>query len=465
MGWGSWISAVKWVASLRAGCTAVLVLAVALSATLTPALADAPASAERPFADTPEQREADALFQQLLKDPKNVDLTFRYAQAAIKAGNIEGGISSLERLLLLDRNFPGVKIQLAELYAQIHSYDVAKTYLAQAREEPGVTQQTLDRIAAVQAEIDRAASNTQFSANLLVGLRYQTNASAEPAGTDIVAGGVPQTLSTIYLHHPGWDTFGTGNAQYTVNILDGVPLESNAIVYYSKALGHSDLDLGAIELNTGPRFDIDAGDLHLFSARPYALVNEVGLGESQFLHSTGAGLGINRQITDQLSGSGFYEFRHDWFQNVALVPAAVAMNADVHAFGSALSYRVIENGDFNFQVSYALTDQFAPGSNKGLVLHPSYSQLFNLPADWGVGPLNVAPFVYWIYSHEDAPDLLVNPTSIEWTSEWRYGATAKLGLTNNLAANLYVLHQISSSNIAADRTRNTQVILGLVFSY
>ena len=79
-----------------------------------------------PFQDTPEAREADELFQQLLKDPKNVDLTFRYAQASIKAGNIEGGISSLERLLLLDRNFPGVKIQLAELYADLKSYNMAR---------------------------------------------------------------------------------------------------------------------------------------------------------------------------------------------------------------------------------------------------------------------------------------------------------------------------------------------------
>jgi hypothetical protein len=459
------ILAFKHFASLRIGSATAFALAAALMGVPAPALADAPPSAERPFTDTPEQREADDLFQQLLKDPKNVDLTFRYAQAAIKAGNIEGGISSLERLLLLDRNFPGVKIQLAELYAGIHSYDVAKTYLAQAKAEPGVNQQTLDRIAAVQAEIDQAASNTQYSANLLVGLRYQTNASAEPAGADIVAGGVPQTLSSIYIHHPGWDVFGTGNAQYTVNILDGVPLESNAIVYYSKALGHSDLDLGALELNTGPRFDVDAGDLHFFSARPYALVNEVGLGESQFLHSTGAGLAVNRQLIDRFNGSAFYEFRHDWFQDVTLAPGAVAMNADVHSVGAALSYRVVENGDLNFQASYALTDQFGPGSNKGLVLHPSYSQLINLPPDWGVGPLNLAPFVYWIYSHEDAPDLVLNPTSIEWTSEWRYGFTAKLGITNNMAADFYLLHQISSSNIAVDRNRNTQVILGLVFSY
>jgi thioredoxin-like negative regulator of GroEL len=450
---------------LRTGWPAGGAMAVALLASLSAAaLADTPAASEQPFADTPDAREADALFQQLLKDPKNVDLTFRYAQAAIKSGNIEGGISSLERLLLLDRNFPGVKIQLAELYARIHSYDVAKAYLAQARDEPGVNQATLDRIQAVQVQIDRAASPANFSANLLVGLRYQSNASAEPAGSDIIAGGVPQTLSTIYLFKPAWDSFATGNMQYTID-LGGVPVESNAIAYYSKSLGHSVLDLGAIEVNSGPRFDVDAGGFHFFSARPYALANEVTLGESQFLHGVGAGLGIDRQITDQLSGGAFYEFRRDWFSNVALAQDAIAMNANLQSFGTSLSYRVIENGDLNLQVSYAITDETGPDSNKGLVLHPSYSQLINLPPDWGVGPLNVSPFLYWIYSHENSPDAMVSTTSTEWTSEWRYGITLKLGLTDNLAANFHLLHQVSVSNIAADNIRDTQVILGVVFSY
>ena len=36
-----------------------------------------------PLPETAETRAADAIFQQLLQDPKNVDLTFRYAEAAV----------------------------------------------------------------------------------------------------------------------------------------------------------------------------------------------------------------------------------------------------------------------------------------------------------------------------------------------------------------------------------------------
>jgi hypothetical protein len=450
--WPRWLSAAGIVLAVNASMPGV-------------APADSPPNPSGPLPVTPESRAADALFEQLLKEPKNVDLTFRYAEASIKAGNIEAGISSLERLLLLDRNFPGIKLELAELYSRLHSYDMARSYLAQAEQEPALDANALARIQAVRAEVEKANSPSQFSTNLLVGLRHQSDASAEPAGSEIIAGGVPQTLSSIYIHHPGWDTFVTGNLQHVYNF-GNVQLESNVLVYYSKALGHSDLDLGALEVNSGPRFNVDFGDTHFFSARPYVVANEVTLGENQFLHSAGAGIAADRSLIETLSGSAFYEFRSEWFSNVALSPAADAGNADVHSFGIGLGYNVVEDGDLSFQVSYALTDDFGSvGSNKGLVFHLAYSQLFQLPAALGVGPLNVSPTLYRIYSRDDGPNLAVNMTTLGSTNEWRYGLTGKLGLTNNIAANFNVIRQTATSDIAANRTQNTQLIIGAVFSY
>ena len=240
-------------------------------------------------------------------------------------------------------------------------------------------------------------------------------------------------------------------------------LESNAIAYYSKGIGHSFLDLAAVEVNTGPRFDIDLSDVHLAAARAYGVANEVALGERQFLHSAGGGLSLYRPITKDLSASSFYEFRREWFDNVILAPAATLLNADVHSFGSALSYHVMENGDLNFQVSYALTDNADLGSNRGLVFHISYSQLFTLPPEYGVGPLNVTPTVYRIYNRDHSPD----PTLgfAPRTNEWRYGITATLGITDNIAANFNVLRQVTTSNVPANKTDDTQAIIGLVFSY
>src|SRR5438046_1859506 len=201
------------------------------------------------------QRDADQLFEQLLKDPKNIDLTLRYAEAVAKLGNLEAAISSLERLLLLDRNYPGVRLQLAELYRRLNSFEMARSYLTQAEQEPGAGEQARARIQALRADIDRASSGSRFAVNLVTGLRYQTNASAEPAGADIIAGGVPQTLSTVFRGKPGWDLCATGNVQHSYDLGDG-KLETNGLAYVSQQFAHSWLNVAALEVNSGPRFDI-----------------------------------------------------------------------------------------------------------------------------------------------------------------------------------------------------------------
>ncbi len=415
--------------------------------------------------DAAASREADALFRELLKDPKNVELTFRYAEAAIKAGNIEAGISSLERLLLLDRSFPGVKLELAELYARLHSYAMAKSYLAQAEQEPGLDENAKARIRALRDELGLARSPSKLTTEVFVGVRHQSDASAEPAGSDIVAGGVPETLTTIFLGKPAWDVFASGNVQHSYNF-GNFKLESDMLAYYSASLGHSELDVGAVEVSTGPRFDFDIGDVHLASTRAYVVADEVGVGNSQFLKSVGTGLSFDRPIIDRLSGAGFYEFRTEWFSPIALSPAANLMNGNVNSFGLALSYQVVDNGNLGLQVSYALTNDFTDiGSNKGLVIHLSYSQLFPLPKRLGVGPLELSSSIYRIYSNDDAPDPLVDPNLIAATDEWRFVASAKLGLTDNIAANLSIVREVMTSNVPANRMNNTQIILGAILAY
>src|SRR6266852_1698419 len=134
-------------------------------------------------AGTEQDEQAIALFRDLLKDPTNVDLNFRYAEATVKLGNYEGAISALERLLLYNPNFPGVKLQLAELYTRLGSYKAARAYLDQVESATDATAETRARVQALRAQIERGTSPSQFAVNLVAGVRHQSNVSAEPAGS------------------------------------------------------------------------------------------------------------------------------------------------------------------------------------------------------------------------------------------------------------------------------------------
>jgi hypothetical protein len=415
---------------------------------------------------TPEDEQANALFRDLLKDPTNVELNFRYAEAAVKLGNYEGAISALERLLLYNPNFPGVKLQLAELYARLGSYSAARAYLGQVERASDVTAETRARVQALRVQMERAASPSQFAVNLVTGLRHQSNVSAEPAGADIVAGGIPLTLSSVILHKPGWDAFMGGNLAHSYDF-GGATLQSNALVYYSKQFQFSSIDSAALEVNSGPRFDIGgSGAGKIVALRPYALASEVLLGNSQFVWAVGAGVTADRQITERIGVAGFYEFRSERFANVAAVPTATDMDAGVHAIGANLSYQILENGNLGVQASYAVTHarrSFA--SNDAFVVRANYAHVFQLPAEFGVGPLIVSPVIYRIYSWSAAANPAVDPTVIPVTREWRLGITGELGLTNNLSATAHVIREVIGSNLAADRSNDTQVIIGLRLTY
>ncbi len=415
---------------------------------------------------TPEDKEANALFAQLLKDPTNVDLNFRYAEAAIKLGNYEGAVSALERLLLYNPNFPGVKLQLAELYTRLGSYNTARAYLQEVESSPGVTPGTRARVQALRDQIDRVTTPSKFAANLVVGLRHQTNDSAEPAGSDIIAGGLPATLSAISLQRPGWDSFLGGNVAHTYDFGD-FTLESNALIYYSKQFRFSSINSAAVEVNSGPRFDIGgSGAEKIVSLRPYALANEVLLGNNQFLWTVGAGLGVDRPLTERVDVTGFYEFRSERFSNLAPVPFATDMDAGVHSTGGSLSSQILDNGTLGLQASYAIDNaRQAFASNDSLVLKASYTQRFRLPPDLGSRPLVITPLLYRIYTWNAAANPAVDPTLIPISREWRYGVTGELGLTTNLALTAFVIREAIASNLPADRSSDTQAMIGLRLSY
>lgn len=76
----------------------------------------------------------DAAFQESLRNPADPHTIVRYAEAALKIGDLEGGIAALERLLLIDADNPEVQLELGVLYFRLGSMEAAKSYLEAVRD-------------------------------------------------------------------------------------------------------------------------------------------------------------------------------------------------------------------------------------------------------------------------------------------------------------------------------------------
>jgi tetratricopeptide (TPR) repeat protein len=115
--------------------------------TPTTGLPAAPAPpSSKPAEATVEQRAAyDKAFQATLEKPSDPETLARFADLAVKVGDIEGAISALERLLLIDANQPEVKLELGVLYYRLGSKEAAITYLEGARSSAEASPQVRNR--------------------------------------------------------------------------------------------------------------------------------------------------------------------------------------------------------------------------------------------------------------------------------------------------------------------------------
>ena len=82
------------------------------------------------------QAQQNTAFQQMLKDPGNLETVMAYAQAATKAGDYEAAVSAYEGMLVIDSNLPRVRLELGILYYRLKSYETSRTYLETALASP-----------------------------------------------------------------------------------------------------------------------------------------------------------------------------------------------------------------------------------------------------------------------------------------------------------------------------------------
>src|SRR4029077_10236706 len=115
------------------------------------------------------KQQYDAAFQETLNKPADLDVLFRFATLATQTGDLEGAISSLERMLLINPDLPRVRLELGVLYYRLGSYEVARTYLEAALKTPNMPPDVRERAERFMAEVQSRQSPSRFSGEFFFG--------------------------------------------------------------------------------------------------------------------------------------------------------------------------------------------------------------------------------------------------------------------------------------------------------
>ena len=447
------------------GPAAALLIAILMGA--SDAAAQTTADQSAPATRAQLEAEYHQAFEQMLKNPADLDLTFRFAELASELGNYEAAISALERMLLFNPDLPRVRFELGVLYFRLGSYDVARSYFTQARNAPDTPPDVRQRIDGFLAELDRRASPHQLTGSLLTGFRSQSNANAGP-GPSVLAQGNAFTLQSQFVKRADWNYFITGNARHTYDLgtQNNALIETNGLAYDAEQFEVSTVDLAIFEGNTGPRFDVMSDDEVLVNVRPYALANDVLLDHTQYFYTLGGGLELSRAFTDRVAGDLTYEYRRKRFNNSSNQPAAALLDSQLHSVSGDLRYAFFDNGIADGGVSFsreAARTNF--NSNHELDFRLAYTQSFPLPYSIPEGPLVLIPALFRTILIYDSPDPAIDPNNRRVDHQWRYAFTAQLGLYKGFAANLQFIRQVNDSSLPNFKFNNTSIAMGLVWSF
>lgn len=109
-------------------------LALSATALVTPLAAQTAPAESSAVVSTDDKAADEAAFQESLTKPADPDTLVKFATAAVKIGDLEGAISALERLLLIDGDNPDVQLELGVLYFRLGSLEAARSYLTAVRD-------------------------------------------------------------------------------------------------------------------------------------------------------------------------------------------------------------------------------------------------------------------------------------------------------------------------------------------
>src|SRR5262252_2738173 len=221
---------------------------------------------------TPLLAEQDRLFQQMLREPANLEIAFAYARVSAQLGDNEAAATALERMLLFNPNLPRIDLELGALYFRMGSFDLARDYFTKAL-AANAPPDVKTRASGYLADIAAQQSPSHFEGYVFFGAQYQTDANVAP-GSPLIHSPVGDVLlSSQFVKRPDTNIFGSGAFLYSYDLgtqsRDAV--EVTGIGFMNHYFRTQRLDLAFGEVTAGPRFNLASPDdrVSRLSVKPY----------------------------------------------------------------------------------------------------------------------------------------------------------------------------------------------------
>lgn len=271
-------------------------------------------------------------FEEVMRDPDNIELNFRYARQKVQEGDLRAAASSLERILLVAPSLSQVRLLYAIVLFRLDNLQEADREFRTVLQQP-VSPAVKAEVDGYLAQINQRQKVTRFTASLGAGVDYNSNRDAVPrnekrlfADAEVgTSGGGEDDFGRILL--------GTLGVRHDLGLQERHELIANATVYYNNQVEVDAQDLRAIALDAGAVFRLRDVDL-----TPTVTHSRVQLSNEPFLASTGLKLLAEKKLSGKLDIFGSVWAQYQDFQRTFASPTASDRTGPRYDFDIGANY-------------------------------------------------------------------------------------------------------------------------------
>lgn len=273
-------------------------------------------------ASNAQEAEYDAAFQETLRKPADLDVLFKFAAIATQTGDIEGAISALERMLLINPNLPRVRLELGVLYYRLASYALARSYLESVLKIENLPPDVRAKAEQFMAEIAKRQSPSRFAGEVFLGTRYQSNANLGPATSSVRLFGQTANLNQAALGTGDWGAVSSAQVRhiYDFGRQDKSALESVVTLYANRQFSLQAANVSLIDFTTGPRFQAFQDIFEDVILKPFVSAGYIWVNDQPYYGSYGVGLESGVLLTDRLRNITIVSGRQQNYPNTSYLP-------------------------------------------------------------------------------------------------------------------------------------------------
>lgn len=388
------------------------------------------------------------LFARMIANPADLDIAFAYAALSVQLGDLEGAISTLERMLIFAPGLPRLQFELGVLYFRLGAFETAATYLRAVSAAPDVPAEIKSEVAVYLGEIDKRGQGSSFGGVITTGVRYQTNANAGPGSPFVTLNGLE------FLLNPGALGQADANAFVAVNLGGSVDLENQGdrfdaslVAYGALYRNQTELNTGVIELRAGPTFSLQRFSIDNATLGVHAIASGAVVGGHPYLGALGAGLDLTAVLDAHSRVIVVVEGRHEEYLNSPLRPSASLGTGERYLASATYQYQVNANVGLFGTVSgqrrvaqRSYLSNWLAGLTVGAIVKFD-SPIAALTEQWSIGLSGGVRAEF-----ADAPDPVISPTVAERTQQVFVSGSLTVPLPKDFALQTSASYTVSKSN-------------------